>query len=1194
MPWTMPIDSRNDVVAIHAALVPTADGYGEILLFGGDNHFVGNNQSGNFRHGERFHCNLLSLTPIITPDFDVFCCGHAFLGDGRLLIAGGTERFNADVPLPLPGQGVDHHGAGHWSGHRRAAIYNSNTQQFEAASDMNFSPGETTGGGRWYPTLCTLASGEVFAFGGHPSDSDQHRHINDTPERYQPLTNSWMLLPRFSGFGAVVDSYYYCRMHLLPDGTLYFPMAASNGGNLLLNGLSIDPYTGATRDRSQASGYSGYSFPSVMLPLTPDDGYKVRVLLAGQPTSKLIELPNSPTTELPAWRTVTVHSMGRFDACVTILPTGNVLLTGGTWDRHSNGALDSELYRTPIDLSTGLYSSELGFWEPCNDPAHVLRNYHSTALLMPDGRVWTGGGNIDGVQPDSAPGDDQKKIEIYSPSYPEGPRPRITSCPKFLAYGDSFQIEVQLGSDTDALARINRAILIRCGSSTHAFNPDQRAVLLRTRTDGNIVQLEAPPSGNIAPPGNYMLFVIDHAGRPCEWAKFVRVGGHLSMFANRSHYSKREVETSNSVIDALYVVFDGFTPAEVSSGERREPSFRFQFTDGSDVRGLTASRTEPPLLEAPGAGSNYLAQRITMAFHLQFSDPSVFDGIDQDEGRRVVVTVRWGASETSGQVYLIRQPHAYSLDGPVPWLSVDLRVVKVNQGTGSLAGLPYTNTTTPTDFLHSVISQFRRLADNNSHPFKQIGTDSASSVLELAPTVRGARVDNFAFAKVRLRAPVDVSVPVRVMFRLFTTAGTHLEYDDMTMSSVYARTTNTLDSVALMGRNGSEVISIPFFASPRSIDPVMQMDLTNQVTLRGGGATESIEYVGCYLDLNHNSAIMGLMRAVHQCLVAEIFDPSSRIPLGSTPSNNDQLAQRNLAIVASDNPGGAAAHTIAHTFELQRVTQDVFLEDFNGSTKVGHGPDQLFIHWHDLPRDTFASIYIPELDIDLMLAYASLRLGTGSLMKIDEHTIRFVVGDVSYLPLVGGSSRKINPIGMIKLQLPPTVKEGQHFRVSVHQIAGETGAVVGSFELSIPVSRSELMVEQAEREFAVMRQIGAGIATSDRWSPVFNRYLDVLQDRVQGLGGNIETKPGNGHDHAGPHGSQVRVFTGKIRSIQYDHFGDFDGFVLENSEGEHQFFAREKRLYQIVHEAATNRLTVKVSTLRKATTKAVQVMLEYT
>ena len=134
---------------------------------------------------------------------------------------------------------------------------------------------------------------------------------------------------------------------------------------------------------------------------------------------------------------------------------------------------------------------------------------------MPDGRVWTAGGNA-AEQPEGAPGASQRTFEIFRPPYPAGPRPNVLAAPSIVTYDENFTFRVT------PTAGIGSVVLMRCGSATHAFDGDQRAVYLRFRVSApDRIVATAPPNGNVAPPGPYMLFAVDRDGRPCEYAKFV-------------------------------------------------------------------------------------------------------------------------------------------------------------------------------------------------------------------------------------------------------------------------------------------------------------------------------------------------------------------------------------------------------------------------------------------------------------------------------------------------------------------------------------------------------------------------------------------------------------------------------------------------------------------------------------------------
>ncbi|MFJ7682319.1 galactose oxidase-like domain-containing protein [Peribacillus butanolivorans] len=506
MVWSTPISS-GDVVAIHAALVPTENGDGEIILFGGDNHDLAAARAHQFNHSARFNCRHpnQALIPVLSPTFDLFCCGHAFLADGRLMVAGGTAEFPPDA-------GGIHHER-HFDGHRHSVAYQPASGTFSNLADMGPEPGHgTRGGGRWYPTLCTLATGEVYAFQGHPLGTDS-RHGNNTPERYQPEINNWVSLPAIGNVAS--DPILYPRLHLVNDGRLFVTSRINGYGKNIL----IDPGTSLVQEVCPLpdGDYHNFDSPSVLLPLVPEDGYRARFVLCGGSRSQFLDLGNAGA----GWQTVprngATANLGRGHSNATLLPTGDVLLTGGTVANMNDqtGVMQPEIYSTPLNRATRTYSSGVGQWETINESATVLRNYHSSALLMPDGRVWTAGGNS-AQQPGVPPTVNQKKIEIYDPPYPAGTRPTITSGPSIVGYRDDFTIRSPQ-ADT-----IGSVVLMRCGSSTHAFNSDQRAVYLRFRLSGrDLLIITAPPNGNVAPPGPYMLFIVDRDGRPCQYARFV-------------------------------------------------------------------------------------------------------------------------------------------------------------------------------------------------------------------------------------------------------------------------------------------------------------------------------------------------------------------------------------------------------------------------------------------------------------------------------------------------------------------------------------------------------------------------------------------------------------------------------------------------------------------------------------------------
>ena len=189
MPWH-PTVVDSQILAIHVALVPGGD-QGEVLLFGGDEHWSAQQEpGGDFRKTRVYDVRTHALisTAIPSPDSDVFCAGHAFTGDGRLLIVGGTKAWST-------GHG---HDLAFW-GHRRCWRYNARERQWVEAAQLLADPNGdgSSGGGRWYPGALTLGSGDVLALFGHVAQDDS-RHRNAAPERYSPHANVWTPRPKLA------------------------------------------------------------------------------------------------------------------------------------------------------------------------------------------------------------------------------------------------------------------------------------------------------------------------------------------------------------------------------------------------------------------------------------------------------------------------------------------------------------------------------------------------------------------------------------------------------------------------------------------------------------------------------------------------------------------------------------------------------------------------------------------------------------------------------------------------------------------------------------------------------------------------------------------------------------------------------------------------------------------------------------
>jgi len=502
--WTV-LAETSQVLAVHAALLRT----GQVLYFSGSEHDEGRNAAGDVDHSRVWDPGSGTVHVVGSPTHDLFCCGQALLPDGRLLTAGGTQEWSN---VPIPGDPHDHAKAGHFRGLRNATIFDPGaggaSGGWTAVTPMLPERGRATGGGRWYPTLVTLPSGRVLAMSGHPEKTDT-RHNNDSLESFavEPApAGAWRDEGDLPGAPGA-----YPRLHVLPEGRV----------------LSTTPIQGATRAWDPTSRiwsyiapqldptvWAGFGTSSVLLPLRPEDGYRARVLVTGATTPQRIDLGAG----VPVWQNTAARTLAgapvRTHSCPVLLPDGSVLVVGG--GRSSN---DTDAVRT-----TERYDPDADRWETLATAA-VPRMYHSVALLLPDGRVWTCGSNHDCKQsyhdvPPTRPDNRELRIEVFEPPYLfRGPKPRIATAPDTLLYGLDFEIV------TPRANKVQTVALLRCGSVTHAFDSDQRYVGLPMRSrHGNRLTIGAPPTSNVAPPGYYMLFVVDHHGVPSQ-ARLLRVAG---------------------------------------------------------------------------------------------------------------------------------------------------------------------------------------------------------------------------------------------------------------------------------------------------------------------------------------------------------------------------------------------------------------------------------------------------------------------------------------------------------------------------------------------------------------------------------------------------------------------------------------------------------------------------------------------
>ena len=332
---------------------------------------------------------------------------------------------------------------------------------------------------RFYPSVTLLPNGHVLATAGDSSP--------EVPESYDPVTKVWSELP-----GQAPNLPYYPNTYVLPNGQIVDVGASEQATASYEFNLSNQTWT--TVDPNTVDGASSTNYaPGKFLKVgTAADGGQSGNAAA---TAYVIDM-NQPA---PAWRQVASMAYPRAFVNLTTLPDGSVLATGGdTTKLGENGA-------------TADYAAEL--WSPVTETWTTLssmqtpRLYHSIALLMPDGRVLVTGGGASDTNP---PAPDEENAEIFSPPYLfNGVRPTISSAPAAaLSYGGSFFIGTPDASSIASVA------LIRTGAVTHAFDQNARYQKLSFTVAPGGLTVNAPANSNLAPPGDYMLFIVNASGAP--------------------------------------------------------------------------------------------------------------------------------------------------------------------------------------------------------------------------------------------------------------------------------------------------------------------------------------------------------------------------------------------------------------------------------------------------------------------------------------------------------------------------------------------------------------------------------------------------------------------------------------------------------------------------------------------------------
>ena len=508
----------SPVRAIHAVLMYN----GKVLLVAGSGNDPNEFAAGTFESA--VYDPAKGTFQVIPTPSDFFCSGHIQLPNGKVLVLGGNRAYpTARGVKPAHG----------YEGLNTSYIFNPVTDRYERVNNLNDS--------HWYPSATELGNGDVISFGG----LDAAGAGTSVTEyfKYDAATGGGSWLP-LSKINESFDFWgLYPTMILMQNGELFYTGSHVFGNNISISGgathvvvggdgaaiyniskildpaagAGSDPITGVPGLQDIPSGKPGTDMTdqSMSLLLPPVQSQKVMLLGGGNinytvPATRdtdLINLntrnpkythgPLLPRGKLSNGKTEPAAD-GKMYVSAVILPNGQVFETGGGLIDREDPVYEASMYNP----QTNKFTSGMA-----TDP--VPRTYHSSAFLLPDGRVMAIGNN---------PGDGSFNlhISVYSPPYLfHGARPRITSVATTQwHYGHMENISVN--------QRIVSAELISPASVTHSSDPNQRYVALPMSVRGNRIGLNVTTNPNIAPPGWYMLFITNANGVPSV-AKWVHL-----------------------------------------------------------------------------------------------------------------------------------------------------------------------------------------------------------------------------------------------------------------------------------------------------------------------------------------------------------------------------------------------------------------------------------------------------------------------------------------------------------------------------------------------------------------------------------------------------------------------------------------------------------------------------------------------
>ena len=508
---------RSKIVGIHAALLNN----GRIILFSYPSREHNDNHDDEHAHSIFGSASHHGVFEIINPanwkgedpkkiKKNVFCGGHCFLDDGNLFVSGGQyQTVHNPILLVDPPSICTHTFSAHdyeWKLRQRSFL------------------------ARWYPSCIALSNGTILIMSGSYGiygikKVGPFNFVNNRLEIYSKETGLKTIqkIPFRLGL--------YPFLYMLPNGHV-FVHSERTTRIYDVNNRSWIKFKSTNKlfeihtnyEYSRTNPVQG---ASVILPFKKYSTEAKIMLIGGggksddpkidtpaTETCEIIEFKGDKESEsdIPAWRYTTNMNFKRVMPDAVLLPNKKVLVVNGTEKGKSDAGQE------PV-LIAELYDPENESWVLLNE-MEVPRFYHSNALLLSDGTVMTSGTDKEW---NKGREHDEYRIEVFTPPYlmkgslSEGGRPDIKNVKLQLQYDEVVSIE------SDQAEEINSVTIIKSSSVTHSLNTDQRCIELEILgTKKNYLTVRMPNSANFAPPGYYMIFILDKDETPSK-SKFIQL-----------------------------------------------------------------------------------------------------------------------------------------------------------------------------------------------------------------------------------------------------------------------------------------------------------------------------------------------------------------------------------------------------------------------------------------------------------------------------------------------------------------------------------------------------------------------------------------------------------------------------------------------------------------------------------------------